>query len=980
MTTAEFRKWIEAGLKDYGEDPWFFLRELAQNSRDAGAKTISVKAGHTAENDEILIFEDDGHGMSYAHAVQYLFRLYASSKLRQKHSAGMFGIGFWTVLKYKPQKLLIESRIKKEKWGVLVDAELNTTRILSDLPRRGTRITLIRPAGETPRATFVGRVEEALISNCSYLRRNTRNFDPLPVLFRGKNITAPMKLPGPVSLSFKKPQVEGAVGLAPHPRVYLYARGLPVWQGTTLEELSHTPPTRGPQRNREMAEGLAPVFLINGSSLEVNISRRKVIDNRALQRLRKTAENALAQLVELAADSVSPRNALTRIRDRLKKTFISIFRSFWKSLLVSLLLILPLEYALLTIFNAPPPKTPANYPAATRSMQLENNRYSGASVGPVSSPDAVDISYSPPVTTWFKLYHAENYEPVQGFTQTFTDSERVTFPTMYCDEDMVTIQWNNPEKGTLLLPQPTGFFLDPAGLTLDNRLLPFAEYYTTGGILVNVPRGGVLRYRCCLPEKGEAPSPESFQRLIQLPRGMGFPDSIRTELDKSMNIPVDKKVDRAVQLTASLLFYNDSEETAAKYADSTGKADWFGRALEIGAGDCDILNGVTILLLRKMGIPSRLVIGLVGESGRVLPGMHAWIEYFEAETGWRSLDATAYIGASVSPPSSTSPTSSTSTTSTTSTTSSRGTGEVVRMPPMFHRLSETPVKAADPREVSPVPLPAEPAIKTGTGNGFSLYNPLFLSFASILLLLFFFLVLVKIKPKERFFADREIPQVEENLAGMALHALLHPQAWGDDSNIRNVAIIPTILGVPISLRRALTLSKAGKLFFIGKTNPLADHLKKSSVPILQGGHAAFDPLIKALPEAVNLDHITGLRAVPPGASASADLLVGELLTAVNRLVSPPCLTAPGLEKEAFADVDLSPLPPSYLRRMGLPARFIAVNPNNGNVKILAALFEKNPQLAQFQLVKALLKESVLIPGPADRIIHRVSLRLSKGPA
>ncbi len=40
MNANEYRKWIEAGLKDYGDAPWFFIRELAQNSRDAGAGTI----------------------------------------------------------------------------------------------------------------------------------------------------------------------------------------------------------------------------------------------------------------------------------------------------------------------------------------------------------------------------------------------------------------------------------------------------------------------------------------------------------------------------------------------------------------------------------------------------------------------------------------------------------------------------------------------------------------------------------------------------------------------------------------------------------------------------------------------------------------------------------------------------------------------------------------------------------------------------
>ncbi|MDQ1350103.1 MAG: TGc protein, partial [Acidobacteriota bacterium] len=326
MNANEYRKWIEAGLKDYGDDPWFFIRELAQNSRDAGARIIRVKADHTADKNEILVFADDGRGMTYRHALQYLFRLYASSKTKEKYSAGRFGIGFWTVLKFNPTKIIIESCYKKEKWAVEIDANLNAARIATDLNKRGVRITLVRPAVEKSRAAFLYRIEESLNRYCSYLRRNTRRAGLLPVLFEGKSISGPMKLPGPVTLAFKNRYAEGVVGLGPQPQVNLYARGLPVWQGATLEELSHTPPSQKPRgRRRETAQagqiamGLAPVYLVNGSTLDVNISRRKVIDNRALQKVRETAENALSQLVEIASDRISPRNFLQRSWRRIKK-------------------------------------------------------------------------------------------------------------------------------------------------------------------------------------------------------------------------------------------------------------------------------------------------------------------------------------------------------------------------------------------------------------------------------------------------------------------------------------------------------------------------------------------------------------------------------------------------------------------------------------------------------------------------------------
>ncbi|MCP4148912.1 MAG: hypothetical protein GY757_14290, partial [bacterium] len=148
MNENKFRKWIEAGFKNYGKDPWFFLRELAQNSRDAGADSITVKA-HRSGNNEIISFEDDGNGMSYTHAQKYLFRLYASSKTNDKSSAGMFGIGFWTIFKFNPHKIIIESSFKNEKWAVSLDDALNSSSSVCSLSKNGTRISLIRNARES---------------------------------------------------------------------------------------------------------------------------------------------------------------------------------------------------------------------------------------------------------------------------------------------------------------------------------------------------------------------------------------------------------------------------------------------------------------------------------------------------------------------------------------------------------------------------------------------------------------------------------------------------------------------------------------------------------------------------------------------------------------------------------------------------------------------------------------------------------------
>ena len=64
----------------YGSDPWVFLRELVQNSRDAHAHHIDVSVAVTQESEEVAC-EDDGIGMNEDVAEQFLLRLYASTKV-----------------------------------------------------------------------------------------------------------------------------------------------------------------------------------------------------------------------------------------------------------------------------------------------------------------------------------------------------------------------------------------------------------------------------------------------------------------------------------------------------------------------------------------------------------------------------------------------------------------------------------------------------------------------------------------------------------------------------------------------------------------------------------------------------------------------------------------------------------------------------------------------------------------------------------
>ncbi|HET6586048.1 MAG TPA: ATP-binding protein, partial [Nannocystaceae bacterium] len=77
--TRAFRERARLEADRYGPDPWIFVRELLQNSRDAGAHHVRFVVEQDGALERVTCI-DDGEGMTFEHARRYLFSLYASSK------------------------------------------------------------------------------------------------------------------------------------------------------------------------------------------------------------------------------------------------------------------------------------------------------------------------------------------------------------------------------------------------------------------------------------------------------------------------------------------------------------------------------------------------------------------------------------------------------------------------------------------------------------------------------------------------------------------------------------------------------------------------------------------------------------------------------------------------------------------------------------------------------------------------------------
>ena len=183
---AEFLALARRESSRYGGDPWVFVRELLQNSRDAGARRITITAG-TRGDEEWVAFDDDGSGMDWDHARKYLLTLHASSKAEERASAGRFGVGFWSVLRFEPDEIILRSRSPREgdAWKASWNADLGEPRVERADLEAGCSVELRR---RSRGVDVKERVRDAVRRYARHLRIQGRRREIVDVRFNGRRI------------------------------------------------------------------------------------------------------------------------------------------------------------------------------------------------------------------------------------------------------------------------------------------------------------------------------------------------------------------------------------------------------------------------------------------------------------------------------------------------------------------------------------------------------------------------------------------------------------------------------------------------------------------------------------------------------------------------------------------------------------------------------------------------------------------------
>lgn len=187
--------------------------------------------------------------------------------------------------------------------------------------------------------------------------------------------------------------------------------------------------------------------------------------------------------------------------------------------------------------------------------------------------------------------------------------------------------------GIARVPRATGQLLDPESLLLDDRRASlFATRLGEPALVLAAAGRHVVRYRM-------GPGVEATDAGLETASG---PARLRAAALTLPEGDLEARVEAALAWVRHAVRYSTEPEIVERHqrAAAAGR-DLLERALDIGAGDCDVQNAVLATLLQQAGLRARLGVGYVGDSGTVLPALHAWVEWRDAAGRWRAADASA---------------------------------------------------------------------------------------------------------------------------------------------------------------------------------------------------------------------------------------------------------------------------------------------------------------------------------------------------
>ena len=617
----------------YGENPWVFLRELVQNSRDAGAGTIQVE---TSQRDgwDILICRDDGVGMTQSDFESYFLRLYASSKEQHAGSIGFFGVGFWSVLLFKPRTIRVLSRKDEDTVAIEIDCKTGLIETVAlSLPEPGTEIAIVRSRDSENEIDLDREVSGHLAYYAAHVRPLPGK--PTPALYcNGEPLNREFSLPISMGKRFKTSKYDGVIGFGETPSVKLYKGGILVRDLTSLEEVI-------PSRSSGAPKGgwrLFPEMAVNVDGIQVLMDRQKIFEDPLLSEVVEYCESWLLNQHRKMVKQVFPMNFKNRLF--LLRRF---FKRRW-GIMLAVTVVALMGFWLVSTQTLSSGESdsaglsgwelPSGRSLVGRQKTIDQawRNLSGSVIDP-NGNSATDwaFRYQGPDRLLFRARTFARFESQSGF---YPEPHLISgdYPALWfrAQRPHVTVEMKVAALNQwVALPLPPKYVLIKDSIS-SNRgpVSVMRNQYGEPVIRSTVPLS--LSYRAQEQPENNPSSSGLKDPLIS------WPEPYEALLKRAMDVSVPQKVDLFSRHIVSQFKYTREKDIADAFANSEGS--WLEKTLTLRAGDCDVLNGLVVLLLQSAGVNSGLSVGLIGERGMARSELHAWVRYFDGE--WKTLDLT----------------------------------------------------------------------------------------------------------------------------------------------------------------------------------------------------------------------------------------------------------------------------------------------------------------------------------------------------
>lgn len=332
--------------------PLDFLRELVQNSLDAGSPRVDVWIEFTepeaGQSHGVLAIhvDDHGEGMDEGIIDQQLTRLFSSNKEDDLTKIGKFGIGFTSIFAIQPEAVLLRTGRHGESWELLFHKDRSFDKVRIDAPISGTKITLYKHMEPARVPPFVREARWVLGYWCEHSSHpitfedrtgsvdgpsQSVTSDPFaafsaPAASAREQVNTPLALEeANLSMVVEEDGLILAIGYADQPRYGFYNGGLTLVSATSADVLGDY-------------QDLAHLsFKVKCNALEHTLTRDNVLQDEAWQRvmdrIRHHAGTLRERLVARTREAVAARESLDVWHDHLADEAYTHGRAWVRTLL-----------------------------------------------------------------------------------------------------------------------------------------------------------------------------------------------------------------------------------------------------------------------------------------------------------------------------------------------------------------------------------------------------------------------------------------------------------------------------------------------------------------------------------------------------------------------------------------------------------------------------------------------------------------------